>query len=148
MRDLLKPRSIAILWLGILCGLYVIEFPARFGSTEASYTAALDIGRRVFERLIVAEHLLWAALAATVFFSRASRWSFIAVAVVAAVISIDRWVLLPELIQRNADILAGATLEASSAHTLYSRLEIVKGLALVFLAVFGAQRQSAAAGRD
>ncbi len=137
MPNILAPRTFALLWIGILVGLYGIEFPARFGSDEATYTAALDIGRRVFERLSVVELGLWVVMAAAVVISRVRRQLWIAIAALGMILLIERLLLLPELVQRSADIVAGMTLPDSDAHSWYSRLEALKAIALASLVIWG-----------
>lgn len=147
MSSLIAPRSIALLWAGALCALYLIEFPARFGSAEASYTAALDIGRLVFERLSVVELGLWLVMAGAAVLASVPRWLWLVIFLIAVLIGIERWYLLPELAQRSADIVAAESPGDSAAHRIYSSLELVKGIALLVVAVFGVSAQTPAAGR-
>ncbi|MEL7538897.1 MAG: hypothetical protein AAFZ58_10115 [Pseudomonadota bacterium] len=132
---LLSPRGIAWFWAGALVGLYVIEFPVRFTAPEIDYANAIGVGARVFARLNVAE---WALLGTMVVFALIARstWRFwIAGVVIAALLGFETFVLLPELTTRAAEIVAAGSPEPSSAHRIYSSLELVKAAALAFVAI-------------
>ena len=135
-----SPRTIALVWIGMLVGLYAVEFPARFGSTEAHYGAALDIGWRLFERLSTGELLLWGLMAMFAWASRAQTYVWVAIAVAGIVVALQSFWLLPDLTARALAIIGGGTPPASQAHSLYSALEITKGVALLAIAVSADRR--------
>lgn len=129
--------ALATAWLGMLVGLFVIEFPARFGSTVASYAATLDIGRVVFERLSIAEISCCILLAILTALARASRLQWLTVITIVVIVGLQSQWLLPELSQRSVDLVGGATVAPTAAHKYFGMLEMLKGLGLLMLAGFG-----------
>ncbi|MEM1262819.1 MAG: hypothetical protein AAGH76_10515 [Pseudomonadota bacterium] len=135
------PRQIAWFWAGTLVGLYLIEFPVRFSAPEIDYAAAIGMGARLFERLSAAEWIMFAVLVVCALVARPRGWVWLAVVVVGVLLSYESFVLMPELVERGRIIVAAGTPPPSSAHRVYSSLELVKAAALIAVAV-GGVRQS------
>jgi hypothetical protein len=130
---LLNPAWVCFMWAGMTVGISMIATPVRFTAVSISRPVALDVGRVVFAALNKAELLALVLLLIIVRVSGRSRelwaWSGILILIVLAQ---GAW-LIPELAARTDIIMAGGELPPSSAHAIYSSLELVKIGLLLFL---------------
>ncbi|MEM8984339.1 MAG: hypothetical protein AAGC71_15010 [Pseudomonadota bacterium] len=131
------PQQIAWFWAGALVGLYLIEFPVRFSAPEIDYAAAIGMGSKLFLRLNMAE---WGLLGVMVVFGLIARprlWVWGVIVVIGGILGYETWVLMPELVERAHIIVGAGSPPPSSAHGIYSSLELVKAAALVAIAIGG-----------
>ena len=121
------------MWAGMTVGISIIATPVRFTAISITRPVALDVGRVVFAALNKAELLALVLLLVIVRVSDRSRqlWAWCAILIL-IVLAQGAW-LLPELAARTDIIMAGGELPPSSAHAIYSSLELVKIGLLLFL---------------
>src|SRR5210317_2173527 len=130
---LLNPAWVCFTWAGITVGISMIATPVRFTAQSSTRPVALDVGRVVFAALNKAEFLALVLLLVIVRVSGRSRelWAWCAVLIL-IVLAQGAW-LLPELAARTDIIMAGGEPPPSSAHAIYSSLELLKIGLLLFL---------------
>ena len=130
---LLNPAWVCFTWAGITVGISMIATPVRFTAQSITRPVALDVGRVVFTALNKAELLALVLLLVIVRVSGRSRelWAWCG-ALILIVLAQGAW-LIPELAARTDIIMAGGELPPSSAHAIYSSLELVKIGILLFL---------------
>ena len=130
---LLNPAWVCFMWAGMTVGISMIATPVRFTAVSISRPVALDVGRVVFAALNKAELLALVLLLIIVRVSGRSRelWAWCGILIL-IVLAQGAW-LIPELAARTDIIMAGGELPPSSAHAIYSSLELVKIGLLLFL---------------
>ena len=130
---LLNPAWVCFTWAGITVGISMIATPVRFTAQSITRPVALDVGRVVFAALNKAEFLALVLLLVIVRVSGRSRelWAWCGILIL-IVLAQGVW-LIPELASRTDIIIAGGELPPSSAHAIYSSLELVKIGLLLFL---------------
>ena len=130
---LLNPAWICFVWAGMTVGISMIATPVRFTAESITRPVALDVGRVVFAALNKAELLALVLLLVVVRVSGRSRemWAWCAVLII-IVLAQGAW-LIPELAARTDIIMSGGEPPPSSAHAIYSALEIIKIGLLLFL---------------
>jgi hypothetical protein len=130
---LLNPAWICFVWAGMTVGISMIATPVRFTAESITRPVALDVGRVVFAALNKAELLALVLLLVVVRVSGRSRemWAWCAVLIL-IVLAQGAW-LIPELAARTDIIMSGGEPPPSSAHAIYSTLELIKIGLLLFL---------------
>jgi hypothetical protein len=130
---LLNPAWVCFTWLGMTIGVSMLATPVRFTAESITRPVALDVGRVVFAALNKAELLALVVLLIVVRVSGRGRtwWAWCSVLIL-IVLAQGAW-LIPELAARTDVILAGGELPPSSAHAIYSVLELTKIGLLAFL---------------
>ena len=130
---LLNPAWVCFTWAGMTIGISMIATPVRFTAISITRPVALDVGRVVFAALNKAELLALVLLLIIVRVSGRSRelWAWCGILIL-IVLAQGAW-LIPELAARTDIIMAGGELPPSSAHAIYSSLELVKIGLLLFL---------------
>ena len=130
---LLNPAWICFVWAGMTVGISMIATPVRFTVESITRPVALDVGRVVFAALNKAELLALVLLLVVVRVSGRSRemWAWCAVLII-IVLAQGAW-LIPELAARTDIIMSGGEPPPSSAHAIYSALELIKIGLLLFL---------------
>ena len=130
---LLNPAWICFVWAGMTVGISMIATPVRFTAESITRPVALDVGRVVFAALNKAELLALVLLLVVVRVSGRSRemWAWCAVLIL-IVLAQGAW-LIPELAARTDIIMSGGEPPPSSAHAIYSALELIKIGLLLFL---------------
>ena len=130
---LLNPAWVCFIWAGMTVGISMIATPVRFTAVSITRPVALDVGRVVFAALNKAELLALVLLLIIVRVSGRSRelWAGCGVLIL-IVLAQGAW-LIPELAARTDIIMAGGELPPSSAHAIFSTLELVKIGLLLFL---------------
>ena len=130
---LLNPAWVCFTWVGMTIGISMIATPVRFTAISITRPVALDVGRVVFAALNKAELLALVVLLVIVRVSDRSRelWAWCGILIL-IVLAQGVW-LIPELASRTDIIMAGGELPPSSAHAIYSSLELVKIGLLLFL---------------
>lgn len=128
-----NPAWLCFAWLGMAAGIALIETPARFSAPAAGREAAIDIGRVVFGALNKAELVALILLLIIVRVSGRARayWAPCG-ALIVILIAQSAW-LLPELADRAQQIVGGAEPAPSSVHAIYTGLELLKYLVLLFI---------------
>ena len=129
----LNPAWVFFVWAGMTVGISMIATPVRFTAVSITRPVALDVGRVVFAALNKAELLALVLLLVIVRVSGRSRelWAWCAILIL-IVLAQGAW-LIPELAARTDIIRAGGELPPSSAHAIYSSLELIKIGLLLFL---------------
>jgi len=130
---LLNPAWVCFTWAGMTIGISMIATPVRFTAISITRPVALDVGRVVFAALNKAELLALVLLLIIVRVSDRSRelWAWCGILIL-IVLAQGAW-LIPELAARTDIIMAGGELPPSSAHAIYSSLELIKIGLLLFL---------------
>jgi len=130
---LLNPAWVCFIWAGMTVGISMIATPVRFTAVSITRPVALDVGRVVFAALNKAELLALVLLLIIVRASGRSRelWAWCGILIL-IVLAQGAW-LIPELAARTDVIMAGGELPPSSAHAIFSTLELVKIGLLLFL---------------
>ena len=130
---LLNPAWVCFTWAGMTIGISMIATPVRFTAISITRPVALDVGRVVFAALNKAELLALVLLLIIVRVSGRSRelWAWCGILIL-IVLAQGAW-LLPELAARTDIIMAGGEPPPSSAHAIYSSLELIKIGVLLFL---------------
>ena len=130
---LLNPAWICFVWAGMTVGISMIATPVRFTAESITRPVALDVGRVVFAALNKADLLALVLLLVVVRVSGRSRemWAWCAVLIL-IVLAQGAW-LIPELAARTDIIMSGGEPPPSSAHAIYSTLELIKIGLLLFL---------------
>lgn len=127
---------VAILWLGVLLGVSFLATPVKFQAPSLDLPTALEVGRVTFALLLKVEWGFCLLLLAAALLSSQSRALRIGASLALAVVLAAQalW-LLPELDSRVSQIVAGATVPASSHHLLYIAAESLKALTLLGLSI-------------
>ena len=130
---LLNPAWVCFIWVGMTVGISMIATPVRFTAESITRPIALDVSRVVFAALNKAEFLALVLLLVIVRVSGRSRnlWAWCGILIL-IILAQGAW-LIPELSARTDIIMAGNELPSSSAHAIYSSLELVKIGLLLFL---------------
>lgn len=123
------------LWAGLVLGGSLIAAPAKFQAASLTRSVALDVGQHQFFWIGIAEMVLCAALIITVIIVDRSllRW----VLVPAAILIVQRLIIMPPLNARTVEIIAGNSVGPSSLHLVFIVLEVIKVLLLAGLAIGG-----------
>jgi hypothetical protein len=132
--------TLAVLWLGLLLGVSFLATPVKFLAPSLALPVALDVGRQTFTAFNRVELVLAVALLACVAVGR-MRWVGLGLAaILAALVAVQTFWLLPALDARVEIILQGGTPPASGLHVLYIWADALKGALLVVSAVVGFRR--------
>lgn len=123
---LLNPAWVCFTWVGMTVGVTLIATPVRFTAGSITRPVALDVGRVVFSALNKAELLALVLLLVVVRVSGRSASLWASSAVLALIVLAQGTWLIPELAARTDIILAGGEPPPSSAHAIYSTLELIK----------------------
>jgi hypothetical protein len=118
-------------WAGIIIGVSLISTPVKFQAPSLTMPVGLDVGRYTFRVLTAIE--LWLIVAVIVLASVAQpRWATAAsIGLVAAMILLQRYWLLPILDSRVTEILAGRAPSPSPHHQIYAAMEVLKAILLM-----------------
>lgn len=123
------------LWAGLLVGVSFVATPVKFLAPSLSLAVALDVGRQTFWALNWIEIGCAVVLLAIVVAGyRTIVGVSVALLLVAAVLAQALW-LLPVLDARVAAVIAGQMPPASSLHSFYVALELLKLVLLAILMV-------------
>lgn len=144
----------ALIWIGMLVGVSFVATPVKFLAPSLTLPVALDVGRQTFFWFSRIEIVLAFATLAAAFAARSRHRSrqaapagdsvaVLLTAVLFVIVGVQVLWLLPVLDARVDVILRGGTPPASSLHTVYVGIELVKLAALVavaWLALVGLRR--------
>jgi hypothetical protein len=125
--------ALIMLWAGVLIGVSFLAAPAKFGAPGLSLPVAMEVGRREFGALNLAEIGLALVTVALAAYARPERTIWLGLGL-AAIIVVLQWLwLLPVLDARAELIIQGETPEPAPWHALYIGAEVVKLLALLVI---------------
>jgi hypothetical protein len=123
--------ALIMLWAGMLIGVSFLAAPAKFGAPSLSLPVAMEVGRREFGALNLAEIASAVVTLALAAYVRPERTIWLGLAL-AAIIVVLKWLwLLPVLDARAELIIRGDTPEPAPWHALYIGGEVVKLLVLL-----------------
>jgi Domain of unknown function (DUF4149) len=123
--------ALAMLWAGVLTGVSFLAAPAKFDAPGLTLPVAMEVGRREFGALNLAELVLAVVTLALAAYARPERTIWLGLGV-AAVIVLLQWLwLLPVLDARAELIIQGETPEPAPWHALYIGAEVLKLLVLI-----------------
>jgi hypothetical protein len=125
--------ALIMLWAGVLIGVSFLAAPAKFDAPGLSLPVALEVGRREFGALNVAELALAVVTFALAAYARPERAVWLGLGL-AAVIVVLQWLwLLPVLDARAELIIRGETPAPAPWHALYIGAEVLKLLVLLVI---------------
>jgi hypothetical protein len=142
--DRLKnPAWLSFIWFGMTAGISLLETPVKFTAPTITREVALDLGRVVFAALNKAEFIALIVLLILVRISGRAQRLIIACSALALVqIAQAAW-LLPELSDRTQLIIEGVEPPASPAHGIFSVLQLVKLVLLLYIGFTSMTTQAA-----
>jgi hypothetical protein len=123
--------ALIMLWAGVLIGVSFLAAPAKFGAPGLSLPLAMEVGRREFGTLNVAELALAVVSLALAAYARPERTIWLGLGLAALIVVLQSLWLLPVLDARAGLIIQGKTPEPAPWHALYIGAEVVKLLALL-----------------
>jgi hypothetical protein len=94
-------------------------------------TVALEVGRSTFGLFSNVELGFLIAIVIAAVFARPRRMVVAMLSVVAVLLLLERWWLLPELDARVSQILAGGAVTFTSAHWIYAAFDVCKAALLI-----------------
>lgn len=129
--------AVVFIWLGMVLAISFLEAPLKFRAPGITIPLGLGIGRLVFRALNSIEIVLAAVVVFTVAAVPPGPVSVTAVGIAVAVLAAQLLLVRPRLRRRSDAVLAAAASPAggiaprSSAHYVYTGLEVVKVAALL-----------------
>ncbi len=118
--------SILFVWTGMLLGISFLEAPLKFQAPNVTLAIGVGIGRLIFSTLNKIEIFFSLILLFLFFFTYTIRSIFLLFGIVACVLSIQSFWLLPELDLRAKIIMSGNVPLEKSPHILYVAGEVIK----------------------
>ena len=125
--------ALIMLWAGVVIGVSFLAAPAKFGAPGLSFPVAMEVGRREFGALNLAELALAVVTLALAAHARPERTVSFGLGLAAAIVVLQWLWLLPVLDARAELIIRGETPEPAPWHALYIGAEVVKLLALLVI---------------
>lgn len=125
--------ALIMLWAGVLIGVSFLAAPAKFGAPGLSLPVAMEVGRREFGALNLAEIALAVVTLALAAYARAERTIWLGLGLAAMIVVLQWLWLLPVLDARAELIIQGETPEPAIWHALYIGAEVVKLLVLLVI---------------
>jgi hypothetical protein len=125
--------ALIMLWAGVVIGVSFLAAPAKFGAPGLSLPVAMEVGRREFGALNLAEIALAVVTLALAAYARPERTIWLGLALAAVVVALQALWLLPVLDARAELIIRGETPQPAPWHALYIGAEVVKLLALLVI---------------
>ncbi|MFV0322321.1 MAG: hypothetical protein ACK5LE_08085 [Alphaproteobacteria bacterium] len=121
------------IWFGIVVGVSFMATPVKFQATQLDLPVALEVGKVTFQLLAKSERILALGLVAALIF-KPKPIVIALVALMAAVLLVQQFWLMPALYERVDMVIAGQDLPKSSIHFIYIFVEVFK---LIILAGLG-----------
>jgi hypothetical protein len=125
--------ALIMLWAGVVIGVSFLAAPAKFAAPGLSLPVAMEVGRREFGALNLAEIALAVVSLALAAYARPERTIWLGLAVAAVVVALQALWLLPVLDARAELIIRGETPQPAPWHALYIGAEVVKLLVLLVI---------------
>lgn len=124
------------LWLGFVCAISFMEAWLKFKAPGVTLPIGLGIGRLVFSALNQVEWVFAIAIVLSFVLRRLRKpnYKMIFLVIPLMILTSQTLELLPDLDRRAEEIMRGGTPAASSTHTIYITLEVVKAICLL---IFG-----------
>ncbi len=122
-------------WAGIIIGVSLVATPAKFQAPSLTVPVGLDVGRYTFRLLMAIELCLLVAAIVIASVAQPHWVTVVAIALVVAMMLLQRYWLLPILDGRVTQILAGRILPSSIHHRVYAVMEALKAALLIAGAV-------------
>ena len=123
--------ALIMLWAGVLIGVSFLAAPAKFGAPGLSLPVAMEVGRREFGALNLAEIALAVVSLALAAYARPDRTIWLGLGFAAIIVAVQSLWLLPVLDTRAELIIQGERPEPAPWHALYIGAEVIKLLALL-----------------
>jgi hypothetical protein len=123
--------ALIMVWAGVLIGVSFLAAPAKFGAPGLSLPVAMEVGRREFGTLNLAEIVLAVVTLALAAYVRPERAIWFGLGLAALIVALQWLWLLPVLDARAELIIEGGAPEPAPWHALYIGAEVVKLLALL-----------------
>jgi hypothetical protein len=123
--------ALIMLWAGVLIGVSFLAAPAKFDAPGLTLPLALEVGRREFGALNLAELALAVVTLALAAYGRPERTVWLGLGLAAAIVVLQWLWLLPALDARAELIIRGETPAPAPWHALYIGAEVVKLLTLL-----------------
>ncbi len=133
MRTLKNPAYVCFIWFGMTAGVSLLATPIRFTAPLITRPVALDVGRVVFAALNKAELIALLILLIVVRVSGRARELWVQCSALILILLAQSIWLLPQLSERSQQIIAGIEPSPSLLHGIYSILELLKLLLLLYL---------------
>lgn len=128
---------ISLLWAGMIGAISFLEAPVKFTAPSLTLPIGLDVGRHVFGAFNKVEIVFGTLLIVVVLTGKMplgiKLWSFL----VAVLLVLECFWLLPVLDKRALAIIAGQSPEGSSPHTWYIVFDAVKLISLIVIGIAG-----------
>jgi hypothetical protein len=125
--------ALIMLWAGVVIGVSFLAAPAKFGAPGLSLPVAMEVGRREFGTLNLAEFSLAVVSLALAAYARPERAVWLGLGLAVLIVLLQWLWLLPVLDARAQLIINGETPEPAPWHALYVGAEVVKLLALLVI---------------
>jgi Domain of unknown function (DUF4149) len=125
--------ALIMLWAGVLIGVSFLAAPAKFDAPGLSLPVAMEVGRREFGALNLAELVLAVVTLALAAYARPERTIWLGLGVAAVMVLLQWLWLLPVLDARAELIIRGETPEPAPWHALYIGAEVLKLLVLLVI---------------
>ena len=122
--------SILFVWTGMLLGISFLEAPLKFQAPNITLAIGVTIGRLIFSTLNKIEIFFSLILLILLFYTDTTKSIFLLFGLVACVLSIQSFWLLPELDVRAKIIMSGNVPLEKSPHILYVAGEVIKLLTI------------------
>lgn len=140
--SLLLRLVLPVFWLGLLVGVSFLATPVKFQAPSLELPVALDVGRVTFALFNRVEWVLVLLSILAALISGFPRgWSLL-LGLIAFLLALQTFWLLPELNERIRVIITGEVPPASRHHMFYALLETVKSLTLLGMFIVSALRFS------
>jgi Domain of unknown function (DUF4149) len=123
--------ALIMLWAGVLIGVSFLAAPAKFDAPGLTLPLALEVGRREFGALNLAELALAVVTLALAAYARPERTVWLGLGLAAAIVALQWLWLLPALDARAELIIRGETPAPAPWHALYIGAEVLKLLTLL-----------------
>lgn len=130
----------AFFWAGLVLGLSFIETPLKFRAPGVTREIGLGIGQLVFGTLNRIELVLLVVLSGAVFLGYTSRIVRMFLFLIAFILLVQTFWLLPLLDLRTQSILAGTEPAPSLHHHLFIVVEASKVILLILFGIFAARQ--------
>ena len=125
--------ALIMLWAGVVIGVSFLAAPAKFGAPGLSLPVAMEVGRREFGTLNLAELSLAVVSLALAAYARPERAVWLGLGLAVLIVLLQWLWLLPVLDARAQLIINRETPEPAPWHALYVGAEVVKLLALLVI---------------
>lgn len=119
------------MWAGMVAGISFLEAPLKFTAPHITLALGVGIGRIVFHALNKVEIVLCAVAAISAVYLRVPRRVGLGLGLLASILLLQTFWLLPALDVRAEALLSGHTPPPNPLHLLYIGVEVFKLLLLL-----------------